>query len=269
MSKSPVNLNHATYRVRRKLPFLLASAIAATLCTSLAQASLIINDGGVTTLQLAVRDTTVSFNNQIENLFPISLPFDGSHTAVQSNSQSQADYHLGDDGISIVSSGFRAGQIDSRANVQPGIFFSVTVDTDYSLLGSMSVADPGQTGKYANLTATLTDLDTLAVLFNSSQESFGTVDQSFQLGGTAGNVANQLSGSLTGLLFAGHSYRLIYVNSIYAANSGDTASFTGNFEMTLHGQNSVPDGGASMALLGLSLAGLAGLKRRITRIAQR
>ena len=126
-----------------------ASAIALTFWTQSAQAVVIINDGGVTTLQVVVRDTTVSFINNIQNLFPASVPFDGSHSAVQGGSQSQAVYHLGDDGISIVSSGTRVGQLDSRANVQPIIYFSVSADTAYSISGSISVDDPFQTGKYA------------------------------------------------------------------------------------------------------------------------
>jgi hypothetical protein len=197
------------------------------------RASLNLNDGGTTTLEVVARDTQVSFNNQIEDLFPPSLPFDGAPIATQGISQSQAQFHLAQAGFSISSSGRRSGALDSRANVQPNIFFSVSVATTYTITGSLSVDDPNQSGKYVGLAATLTDVDTQEVLYNSSQESFGTVDQLFQLGGSGGNVANDVSGSSTGVLLAGHRYKLYYGTSIYAANSGDTANFVGTLNFSL------------------------------------
>jgi hypothetical protein len=216
---------------------ILAAAIAWALWTPSRADTITLNDGGVTDLQVAVRDTSVSFANQIEDLFPPSLPFDGSNIAIQGASQGEATFHLGQDGFAISSSGARPGFIDSLANVQPVIFFSVSVDTLYTITGNLSVDDPGASGKYVALTTTLEDLTTPAVLFSSDQESFGVVDQSFALGGTAGNVANSLSGSAAGLLLAGHQYKLFYGASIYAANDGDPASFIGSFDLELNAQN--------------------------------
>ena len=220
-----------------------------------------LNDGGVTTLEVVARDTHVSGVNTIQDLFPISLPFDGSANASVGTSSSQAVFHLGQDGFSLTSSGARSGLLDSRANVQPTMFFSVSLDTPYSISGALSVSDPGQTGKYASLTAMLKDVGTSVVLFNSDQESFGVVDQSFTLGGTAGNQVNMLSGLATGVLLAGHEYSMYYSSSIYASNSGDSASFVGSFDLQVGEQSQVPDGGASVALLGLSMTGLFALRR--------
>jgi len=213
--------------------------------------TLTLNDGGVTKLEVVARDRNGNpgLDNQIEDIFPTSLPFDGSHVATQGGSHSRAAYHLGLDAITISSSGTRAGSLDSRANVQPTIFFSVSVDTSYSISGAFSVDDAGLSGKYAELTVTLTDLNTSAVMFHSAQASRGVTDLSFVLGGSAGNRINQLTGSATGLLTAGHQYSLYYGSSIYADNSGDPASFVGSFGMQL-----VPEP-SSIALF--SMGGLA------------
>jgi len=191
--------------------------------------TLTLNDGGVTKLEVVARAGGGA--NQIENLSPTSIPFNGSHVAVQSDSRGQATYYLGPDEFTITSSGTRMGSLDSRANVQPVIFFSVSVDTRYNIRGTFSVDDPGLSAKYAEFTTTLADLNTSANLFHNSQASRGVVDTSFVLGGAAGNRINELTGSATGILTAGHQYRLYYGSSIYADNSGDPASFVGDFKL--------------------------------------
>jgi hypothetical protein len=248
MNKSIAKTIHANWRISAKLLGVLSVAVASMLWRQSAQAAVTLNDGGVTKLELAARDTSVSFENTIRDLFPTVLPFNSSADAIVGASKSHAEFHLGQDGFGIITSGSRPGYLDSYANIQPVIFFSVSVDTPYSISGTLSVNDPGSSGKFASLTTTLTDVGTSGVLFNSDQESFGVVDQSFVLGGKAGNIANTLSGSPTGLLLAGHQYSLFYGTSIYAANSGDSASFTGGFEMKL---GAVPEarGFASVSVL--------------------
>lgn len=218
-----------------KTPLILA-AVGLTLATANSQAAIMLNDGGTTVLEVQVRDRAENptLTNTMHNLFPVSLPFDENQIATQGDSQSQATYHLGQDGVSITASGFRAGSLDSRANVQPVIYFSVSVDTPYKITGSLSVEDPGTTGKGVYLTTTLTDLTTSEILYHSDQGSFGVVDQAFTLGETAGNTINELSGSPTGVLLAGHQYRLFYGTSIYASNAGDPASFVASFDFKAH-----------------------------------
>lgn len=218
-----------------KNPLILAAA-GLTLIAPSSQAAITLNDGGTTVLEVVARDRTgnPTITNTIHNLFPTTLPFDGNQTVTQRDSQSQATYHLGQDGMTINASGFRAGSLDSRANVQPVIYFSVTVDTPYKITGSLSVEDPGTTGKGVGLTAKLTDLTTSEILYHSDQGSFGVVDQAFTLGETAGNTINELSGSPTGVLLAGHQYRLFYGTSIYASNAGDPASFVASFDFKAH-----------------------------------
>lgn len=218
-----------------------------------AAAAITLNTGGITALEVVARDTQISFANTIGNLSPTAVPYDQSTNAVVGVSSSFALFHLGEDNFSLTSSGARAGQIDSRANVQPLIYFSPSTDTAYSISGTLTVSDPAASGKAVQLTATLTDVGTAAVLYNSQQESFGVVDQSFTLGGMAGNVANMLSGSATGVLLAGHQYSIFFGSSIYAANSGDPASFLGSFDLEF---TAVPEPSVSVMLLGLVLVAL-------------
>jgi hypothetical protein len=140
-------------------------------------------------------------------------PVTGSLVAVHGTSRAQIDYQFTDAGFIIGSSGNRNGLLDSAATSQtfPNIFFSVSTDT----------------------WATLEDVNTLQVLFHSKQSSFGAVDVSFELGGTDGNAENELSGSPTGVLLAGHQYRLAYQAQLYASNAGDPASFVASFVLTL------------------------------------
>jgi hypothetical protein len=197
-----------------------------------ANASITLNDGGASELQVVARDGSISLVNVITSNFPTSLPFTApNQSTTHGGSTSEADYSLTQNLFSIVNEGTRAGALDSRANSQGDIFFSVDIDTLYDLSGSFSVNDPSTTGRFVQLVATLTDIDTSAVLFHSLQESSGAADVTFVLGGMGGNVSNQLAGSAAGLLSAGHRYRLYYGNSIYADNAGMPASATGDLQM--------------------------------------
>lgn len=232
------------------------------LCLTLAQtvhSAITLNDGGVTKLEVVARDTAIAFpDNQIADLFPVSLPYDQSHVATIGSSNSQAEYHLSQTALTIDSAGTRAGLLDSRSNVQPSIFFSVSTNTPYSMTGTFNVNDPGNTGKYAGLEVKLSDVDTLAVLFHNNQESFGVVDQAFTLGGTNGNQNNVLVGSLAGTLLGGHRYNLSYSSSIYAANSGDLASAAGTFRFSL-----VPEpNSTALVLIGIALPVMRRTSRR-------
>lgn len=223
-----------------------------------ASATVTLNNGGVTQLEVVARDTHDGLLNQIETLFPTSLPFIGSHSAIDGNSRSQAEYQLTQEGFHIVSTGIRDGLLDSRANVQPQFFFAVDVNTPYSLTGHLLVDDPGNVAKGVELDVSLTDVDSSSVLFRNLQQSFGVVDEIFTIGETEGNLANQLSGSATGTLLAGHRYRLFYGTSIYASNSGDSATFFGNFSLSFVPEPST----GSLCLMGFMVAQSRRLRRR-------
>jgi hypothetical protein len=230
--------------------FALCACVPWTPCTE-ASSLITLNGPGTTILTAVARDTALGMDNQIENLFPVSVPYDASHNAIRGTSHSFARYQLTDDFFRITSSGERSGLLDSRANVQPTIFFSVATDTPYTMTASLTVDDAGATGKAVSLETSLTDTGTLASVFRRKDSTFGVVDQAFSVGAT-------------GVLLGGHSYELFYGTSIYAANSGDRASYVGNFELRFSDGGSVPDGGSSLALLGLCLAGLGQLKRKLS-----
>lgn len=194
-------------------------------------AAIVLNDGGTTHLEVVVRDTNISMSNQHEHLYPTSLPFLADHTATQGNSNSQAQYDLNQERFVITSSGNRDGRIDSRTNVHTWVYFSVSADTPYRLTGTLTTVDPS--AKYVEISATLKDVDSSTILFHNHQASFGVANESFDVGETEGNESNELSGSLTGVLLAGHRYELFHATALYASNSGSPASFNGAFKFSL------------------------------------
>jgi hypothetical protein len=243
-----------------KAPMLIACVLYSQ---TVAYSTVTLNSGGATTLEVVARDSTVSLANTITDLQPTSLRYTGSADAVIGTSSSHADFTLSSTSFLISSFGARNGHIDSRANVQPTIFFSVTEDTPYWLAGLFNVDDPGSTGKYLEFGAALKDLTGSSVLYETFQSSFGAPDQTFVLGGATGNVNNIITGSPTGMLLAGHDYSLNYGSSIYAADSGDPASFTGSFEMRF---KSVPEGGSTALLLGTGILGMLGLASKVRAV---
>ena len=217
-------------------------------------AAITLNDGGVTDLQAVSRDTNISISNTIIDTTPTSLPFSATNqTATVGASTSTASYNLSQSLFSITGSGTRAGLLDSRSNTQGNIFFSVSVNTPYALTGQIAAVDPGSVAKFVQLEVRLSDVNTTAELFHNLQESFGTVDQTFIVGGSGGNQTNQLSGSSSGTLLAGHRYQFFYGNSIYAGNTGDPATFTSNYQLSF-----VPEPSSAvlaiLAVVGLSFS---------------
>lgn len=219
------------------------------------------NDGGISAVQTVARDVGVSFINAVDELTPGTVPFTSSHSAIQGASEAHAAYDFSESGFSITASGARAGSLDSRSTIQGTLYFSLSQDTTYSLSGSIAVQDPAASGKAVGLMLTLTDVDTLAVVYKSLQSSFGAVDQSFTLGGTAGNIENELVGLSAGTLVAGHRYQLSYQANTYASNAGDPASYSASFEVAF-GAQAVPESGASILLLICGVAALLILRFR-------
>lgn len=85
-----------------------------------------LNDGGISLLEAVARDTNVSFDNEIVQYRP-TTPGGGtvSRVATQSSSSSQVSYTLTQEGFQISSTTMRDGALDSRANAQGNIYFSV------------------------------------------------------------------------------------------------------------------------------------------------
>lgn len=219
-----------------------------------------LDEGGATTLSMSVRDTNLDFSGRSESQFPASLPLSTTISLAHGGSWVQADLQLTESGFHATSSGARPGRLDSRSTLHPSFVFSVSEDTGYSISGTLMADDTGFQGSAVVLTATLTDLDTSEILYHSHQSSLGVVDQEFTLGGMSGSLENEFSGSSSGLLEAGHRYSLFYLNTIYASQGTDAASFQGSLAFT-----AVPEPGAvSMGAAGL-LAAWMGIRWTLGR----
>ena len=102
------------------------------------------------------------------------------------------------------------------------------------------------------------------VVFND-QYSFNTPNQSFTLGGTDGD-GHTLTGSLTGNLLAGHTYRWHYLAYIQAPTGGDDgASASGAVTLKI-AEATVPEPSFILTFAGLALcSGAAGWRRKRRR----
>ncbi len=147
------------------------------------------------------------------------------------------------------------------------LYFTVDVDTQYQVSGNFSVTDTDNTDSGAvHLDSYLIDNTASSYLLENIQQSHGTTNESFTLGLQEGDYSNTFSGSLTGLLFAGHSYQwasTAYTTAFPDADSG--ASALGNFTLTI-GTEAPPEVPIPPALSlfgsGLAVLGFVGWRRK-------
>lgn len=160
-------------------------------------------------------------------------------------------------------------QYDYASAIDKRLKFTVDTDTTYALSGWYDVTDNAserdpsrkRSGE-VRLLAQLYDLDTSDVLFESYQRSNSTIDESFALGGTGGDLTNTLKGSSTGILLAGHEYQITWDQRTYALHGSDYgASALGHFEVVI-GTVPEPTTLAVWSLLGLTAVGIS-KKRKI------
>jgi len=146
------------------------------------------------------------------------------------------------------------------------IDFTVSADVGYSLSGDFHLSDVTTSG-YVYFYSRLRDYNGTLLAF-STQVSKATQNENFVIGGAGGDNSNSNFGSLTGTLLAGHTYQFGY--EAYSKADGDDggATATGFVRLDIGGgapSNAVPDGGTTLALLGLTLTSLAALRRKFTR----
>lgn len=141
--------------------------------------------------------------------------------------------------------------------------FTALTDLTYVLSGQNAAQDATQTPSRLDLQASIADLTNgYDYVDDLNQNSFRTLDESFQLGDGGGDFINyHLKPSLSGVLLAGHNYLF----SFAGFNSGTQAgSSGGHVELTLTelvGTAQVPEPG-SLALVGAALLAAAGARRR-------
>ena len=216
-------------------------------------ATLVQWSGNSTDLQSNVNDLECCGGNTQE-FQPTSLPFTDSHQAeIAGGVIAQTSYSLSSDGFSIDFNHYRFAR--SSAQSIGSIYFELDQDATYSLSGQYAL-----TGfRTIHFDADLSDLTAGQDLFMNAQESGLTTNQSFLLGGNAGDLVSQVSGSLDGSLVAGHLYRLTYDAWIGSTEAADaSASASGFLQMAL-----VPEPGTAL-LLGSGIATLVVLGRRLS-----
>ena len=148
------------------------------------------------------------------------------------------------------------------------VAFRVDSNTTYELSGFYDVEDVNAAG-YTYFQCYLDDFDGGGPsLFNSEQLSGATADERFDLGSRDGDDKSILSGSLSGTLLAHSEHWFYFKASTDGADLEDKgASAVGEVVLKIGGgapgNDSVPDGGVTAALLGLALIGMATARRRL------
>lgn len=145
------------------------------------------------------------------------------------------------------------------------MYFTADANTTYSLSGAYSSTGVSSAGQ-VYFSSNLYDQTAGSYNFYNYQSSVYTLNENFVLGGVDGDIYNGLSGSLTGSLIAGHSYEWIY-EAVTTRNYDHTdggATATGFLRLDIGGgaTSSVPDGGGTLAMIGMALTGLAALRRK-------
>jgi len=207
------------------------------------------------------------------SLSPPVSPFNTSRTATDGGSSNTTIYDfVWDAGGGSFNWDFehqRAGGLNSAAGslslnsfdpVSNGIHLSITnVDMLYDFSGAYALTGSQQITGFVSLV----DLADSTKLFDWSEQSISSPDESFVVGQGGGDNLDSVFGSQSGTLLAGHQYHLSYlfgVAPIPAADSGATALGDFHFNISSSAPVVPAPGAALLAMMGLPL--IAMFKRR-------
>ena len=163
----------------------------------------------------------------------------------------------------------RTGALYCSTGSSGHLEFTVDTKTQYEASGYYNVDNTSDVEAYTHLRSWMWQGgDEGPRLFKAEQRSTNSFDENFVLGESAGEY-NTNTGSLTGTLFPGTLYGWNFDAGTSRSEEEDSgATGEGNVTLTLTpltetGPPSIPDGGTTAALLGLSLLSLAAVRRRL------
>lgn len=158
----------------------------------------------------------------------------------KNGSMAEIAYELSDSSFDFMVDLARVEAYNARAVTFASIGFESDVDVAYDFSGFLDVIDGD--GRLAILVVKLLDRTDEVFVFNNTQMSDATADESFILGQTNGDLLNDLEGSLTGMLLADHVYRLEFQIEIRARpiQANGTATALGGVTLSFLPEPAVP-----------------------------
>jgi hypothetical protein len=165
---------------------------------------------------------------------PTGLPDAGLVSASYGASNSTTGFNLSDAGFTFSFDHVRDSLYLAQGVTSAVIQFTPSADVDYILSGAYVSDNTGvqQQGLNAHLREEISP-STFTTLVSSSQESRSTTTESFLLGQPGGDYYNNMVGSLTGTLLAGHQYQFSFDTYIAAYPEAATAPANASGYVTL------------------------------------
>ncbi len=225
-------------------------------CLAVAASLLLASSGRAITVTIDSADvTSIASRAAPSTENPAAVPASGAPSTASDTNSSTTTYVLADSAFSFGFDHARSAVFRETGRSEIEVVFSLDQEVEYLLDGSYSAIDPD--GRQVELNVTLEELGG-SVLFSNRQNSSSTPNESFALGGTAGDDFNFLSGSLTGTLDASTLYRLLVLGYVRNGPFPPGAPATGSGSVTLQ---FVPEP-STAPLTGLGLLVLSGSAAR-------
>ncbi len=198
-------------------------------------------------------------------IFPSSFPVTATTPGVTAGASAAVmDYDFSNDGFSVAFDEQVPLAMGSGTQGMAYIYFKVDENVEYLISGSFIAVDTE--GRRVRLWTFLEDITSFPFfLFESKQVSETTPNESFTVGSSDGDASNELSGSSTGTLLAGHSYRFFAEASLegYPYIPRTTGAVgTGNLSISFSPEASeVPSLSTVSVVILCSVLGLVGVRK--------